>query len=159
MATLDWPKQNLIFSLNSNWNWTRLDMYVSAAIIFVVSHVVSVTLGVLRWYTEQNTQSASYGADLLLSHCRKSESERSQSLDSSIHLNVNAKLSALQRLTTYGGFDDPLNHGFHCAASAVQDLKTPLTQLPCMASLDSSPSGWNVKCMLWLRPSPQVYVL
>lgn len=95
MATLDWPKQNLTFSLNTNWNWTRLDMYVSTAVIFVVSHVVSITLGVLRWYTEQNTQSPSYGADLLLSNCRKSESERSQSLDSSIHLNINAKLSLL----------------------------------------------------------------
>lgn len=70
-------------------------MYASTAFIFVVSHVVSITLGVLRWYTEKNTQSPSYGADLLLSHCRKSESERSQSLDSSIHLNVNAKLSPL----------------------------------------------------------------
>lgn len=29
-----------------------------------------------------------------------------------------------QLLTTHGGLDDPLNHRFHCASSAVKDSKT-----------------------------------
>lgn len=52
-----------------------LRTYFSTAVVLGgVSHVVCVTLGVLRWYSEQDTQTSSYGADLLISHCRKSVS-------------------------------------------------------------------------------------
>lgn len=39
----------------------------------VDSHVVSIPLGVLRGYTQQDTQPASYRTDPLFSYCRKQE--------------------------------------------------------------------------------------
>lgn len=76
--------KTLFVALIPNYNWTRLFMYFSSAVLFgAVSHVVSIGLGVLRRDTEQNTKSSSYRADLPFSHCRKSQSEHS-----SVHLNA-----------------------------------------------------------------------
>lgn len=115
-----------------NYNWTRLFMCFCRAVLFgaglfgAVSHVVSISLGVLRRDTEQDTKSSSYGADLLLSHCRKSEHSPVQ-----WNASMAGQQSPEQLLTPHGGLDDPLNHRFHCASSAVKDALTQLLGCVC----------------------------